>query len=180
MKFITHWLFIACAWIVISTIGFSLYIKLDWENTLQQYEKDFKEYKLEKQSFKMMFRRAPSPIYMWGYKYVSEQTKKAFNEKEFKCLKDETTCTPEQRTQLCIKLKTFPNISDCKSIEQMRVEFIKLNRYMDSKFPPKKPTFESYLDTHKIRHIIFSLVVAIPPLLILLYKLTFNNKKQSA
>ena len=57
------------------------YIKHDWDRALQEYEHQFKEYRLEKQAFKMLFGRVPNPAYMWNYKYESEETNKILDEK---------------------------------------------------------------------------------------------------
>ena len=173
MKLITHWLFITILWIALTGIAFSLYIKLDWDNTLEKYEEDFKSYRIEKKRFKMMFRRVPSPDNTWRYKYLTEDTKKAFNDNEIKCLQDEESCAQEQRNQLCDKLKSLPKINDCKSIKRMRDEFVAMNKYMDQKIPPQKPRLSVYKETNKTRHIIFALIITIPPILFFLFRRKF-------
>ena len=177
MKIVTHWLFVSIAWLVLTGIAFSLYIKYDWDKTLEKYEQDFKEYRIEKKQFKMMFRRVPSADYMWKFKYLTEDTKKTFNDTEIKCLQDEESCSQEQRNLLCEKLKSLPNINDCKSIKYMRDEFTALNEYMDRLLPPIKPHFPTYMESNRNRHIIFALIMGIPPILFFLFRRKLKKDK---
>ena len=160
-------LLFAFAWFLITSIGFWIYVKNDWHNTIQDYEQAFRNYKLEKKSFKMAFRRVPSHDYMWRVKYLNEQTKNAFTIEELDCIKLETGCSPEERQELCEKLQALPNMYDCKSLKRMRDEFEILNRYMDSRLPPQKPKYEAYLNQHQNRHIIFALIAVLIPLMLL-------------
>ena len=157
-------------WIFLATVGVSLYIKYDWDNTIQNYEAEFKKYRFDNKAWKHRFRRAPSPAIMWQYKYMTEDTRKAFNEKEIKCLQDDTSCTKEKRKILCERLQSFPNIKDCKSTDYMQKEFIALNQYMDYRKPPKKPIFKNYIFAQQKQLALYALIILLPPLLIFVFR----------
>lgn len=164
-------------WVLISTLSVSLYIKLDWDNTLQNYEIDFKKYKLENKAWNLQFRRTPSPTILWQYKYVNENTRKAFNKEEFKCLQDETSCTKEKRELLCKRLQSLPNIEDCKSLDYMQREFVALNQYMDSRIPPKKPTFKKYINAQQKQLKLYALIILLLPIFIFIFRKKLSPSK---
>ena len=157
-------------WIVLTTLGFSYYIKYDWDRTIQNYEEKFNTYKNDAKVFKHLYRRRPAPNIVWQFKYINNDTKDAFNTDELKCLQDEKSCTQEKRAMLCEKLQSFPNIKDCKSIDYLKREFIALNQYMDGILPPVKPNFESYKKSQNKMLIIFGLIILAPPTLLILFR----------
>ena len=170
MNIIKHPIVLSLIWIVLTTLGFSFYIKHDWDRTIQNHEEEFKKYKINAKIFKYQNRRRPAPDIVWQFKYINADTKNAFNKDELKCLQDEKSCSQEKRAVLCEKLQSFPNIKDCKSIDYLKREFIALNQYMDYKLPPAKPKFEPYIRSQNKMLIIFGLIILAPPALLFLFR----------
>ncbi len=170
MKIVSHWIFVSLAWILISTAAVSLYIKYGWDHRLQQYEEEFAKYKQDSKSWKLRNRRMASPYLIWQIKYMTGPSKHAFSKDEVKCLQDHQACSKEKRQQLCERLQAFPNISDCKSIEYLRQEFIALNQHMDSKSPPFKPDFKLYLHSQKVLLSLFFVLILAPPVVLFVFR----------
>ena len=170
MNMLKHPIIVSLIWIIFTTLGFSYYVKHDWDNTIQNYEEKFKQYRIDAKIFKHQFRRRPSPHIIWQLKYINADTKDAFNKDELKCLQDGKTCPQEKRVVLCEKLQSFPNIKDCKSVDYIKAEFIALNQHIDYQKPPVKPKFEPYIKSQDRLLIIFGCIILIPPTLIFLFR----------
>ena len=161
---------ISILWILISTLGLLIYLNYDWNKRVQEYEQEFYEYKIKTKEWKHQNRRMASPYLLWQIKYMAGPAKNAFTQEEKQCLRDHTACTKEMRMELCERLKAFPNINDCKTIEYIRQEFIALNQHMDYQSPPTKPHFNSYLQTHRNWIAVGVCIIFIPPIILLILR----------
>lgn len=170
MNTIKHPIVLSLIWIVLTTLGFSYYIKHDWDRTILNHEEEIKKFRIDAKIFKHQNRRRPAPNIVWQFKYINADTKNAFNKDELKCLQDEKSCSQEKRAVLCEKLQSFPHIKDCRSIDYLRREFIALNQYMDHRKIPVKPKFDTYTRSQNKLLIIFGCIILAPPTLIFLFR----------
>ena len=175
MKLTNYCMPIAFVWFVVATLACASYSVYDWYSSVYEYEKNYAKYRADEKRFKSMFRRVPSPNVIWNFKYLNDETKNEFTQTEIKCLQDKEVCDETLRKQLCKRLTSFANISDCKSIIDIRNEYIAVNRYMDYQVPPRKPAWINFVEEQKAALPMYAGIILIPSLLLLFVCKNFKN-----